>query len=74
MIESGTNLAVDALRGNYLRDGINREVNTFKERGAEGIEHLKKGRNKLKDSKLKTGKYNYIDLTLKKKIKKKNCK
>ena len=40
VIESGTNLAVDALRGNNLRDGINREVNTLKERGVERIEHL----------------------------------
>ena len=61
VIESGTNLAVDALRGNNLRDGINREVNTFKERGAEGIEHLRKGRNKLQ-----TRKYNGIDVTPKK--------
>ena len=57
---------MDALRGNNLRDGINREVNTFKERGVEGIEHLQKGRNKLQ-----TRKYNYIDVTPKNKIKKK---
>ena len=67
VIESGTNLAVDALRGNNLRDGINREVNRFKERGAEGIYNLRKGRNV-------THKYSYIDVTPKKKIKKKNCK
>ena len=47
VIESGTNLAVNALRGNNLRDGINREVNTLKERGAEGIEHLRKGSDKF---------------------------
>ena len=69
VIESGTNLAVDALRGNNLRDGINREVNAFKQRGAKGIEHLQKGRNKVK-----THEYNYIDVTPKKRIKKKKCK
>ena len=36
VIESGTNLAVDALRGNNLRDGINREVNTFKKTWCRG--------------------------------------
>ena len=41
VIESGTNLAADALRGINLRDGINRELNTFRQRGAQGIEHLK---------------------------------
>ena len=66
VIESGTNLAVDALRGNNLRDGINREVNAFKQRGAKGIEHLQKGR-KVKRQ------FNYIDVTPKKVNKKKNC-
>ena len=32
VIESGTNLATDVLRGNNLSEGLNREVNTFKER------------------------------------------
>ena len=67
VIESGANLAVDALRGNNLRDGINREVNAFKQHGAEGIEHLQKGR-KVKRQ------YKYIDVTPKKGNKKKNCK
>ena len=60
---------MDALRGNNLRDGINREVNTFEQCREAGIEHLQKGRNKVK-----THEYNYIDVTLKKQIKKKNCK
>ena len=30
VIESGTNLATDVLRGNNLSKGLNREVNTFK--------------------------------------------
>ena len=64
--ESGTNLAVDALRGNNLRDGINREVNAFKQHGAKGIEHLQKGR-KVKR------KFNYIDVTPKKVNKQKKC-
>ena len=42
VIESGTNLATDVLRGNNLSEGLNREVNTFKERGAVGIEQLQK--------------------------------
>ena len=67
MIESGANLAVDALRGNNLRDGLNRELNAFKQHGTKGIEHLQKGR------KVKC-KFNYIDVTLKKVNKKKNCK
>ena len=41
----------------------------FKKRGAESIEHLQKGRNKVK-----TRKFNYIDVTPKKINKKKNCK
>ena len=65
VIESGANLAVDALRGNNLRDGINREVNAFKQRGAKGIEHLQKGR-KVKHQ------FDYIDVTPKKVNKKKN--
>ena len=64
MIENGTNLAVDALRGNNLRDGINREVNAFKQLGAEGIEYLQKNVKY---------KFNYIDVTQKKVNKKKNC-
>ena len=39
VIINGTNLTVDALRGNNLRDGINREVNAFKQHCAEGMEH-----------------------------------
>ena len=60
---------MDALRGNNLRDGINGEVNTFKQHGAEGIEQLQKHRNKVK-----AGKFNYLDVTPKKGNKKKNCK
>ena len=41
----------------------------LKKRGAEGIEHSEKGRNKVK-----TRKFNYIDVTPKKVNKKKNCK
>ena len=47
VIESGANLAVDALRGNNIRDGINREVKAFKQRGAKGIEHLQKGKKNI---------------------------
>ena len=76
MIESGTNLATDLLRGNNLSEGLNRKVNTFEERGAVGIEQLQKsGRNrytkpKQKDSKLESHRYNFSDVT----PKKKNCK
>ena len=75
VIESGTNLATDVLRGNNLSEGLNREVNTFKERGAVGIEQLQKSRRnrytkpKQKDSKLESHKYNFFDVT----PKKKNC-
>ena len=40
VIQSGVNLASDALRENNLSEGLNREVNAVKERGAEGIEQL----------------------------------
>ena len=49
VIESGTNLAKDIILGNDLKEGVNREVNTFKERVAEGIEQVKdirKNRNR----------------------------
>ena len=45
VIESGTNLAKDIILGNDLKEGVNREVNTFKERAAEGIEQIKDIRN-----------------------------
>ena len=49
VIESGTNLAKDIILGNDLKEGVKREVNTFKERAAEGIEQIKdirKNRNR----------------------------
>ena len=60
VIESGANLAVDALRGYNFRDIFNREVIAFKQLGALPIEHLQKGR------KVKC-KFNYIDVTPKSK-------
>ena len=62
-IESGTNLVTDVLRGNSLSEGFNREVNTFKEKGAEGIEQLRKSRRNQstkptkKINKVESGKY-----------------
>ena len=41
-INSGTNLVADALMGNNLKDGLKREVNTFKESAADGIQQLNK--------------------------------
>ena len=77
-IESGTNLVTDVLRGNSLSEGFNREVNTFKEKGAEGIEQLRKSRkNQLtkpikKINKVESGKFVFVDKAQNKK--KKNCK
>ena len=58
MIESGTNLAVDALRGNNLRDGINREANAFKQRGAERIDYF----NRAKVNDINSKSYIYIHI------------
>ena len=77
-IESGTNLVTDVLRGNSLSEGFNREVNTFKEKGAEGIEQLRKSRKNQstkpikKINKVESGKFVFVDKAQKKK--KKNCK
>ena len=46
VIESGVNLAADALRGNDLSVELNREANSFKKRGAEGLEQLQQSRRK----------------------------
>ena len=77
-IESGTNLVTDVLRGNSLSEGFNREVNTFKEKGAEGIEQLRRSRRNQstkpikKINKVESGKFVFVDKAQKKK--KKNCK
>ena len=77
-IESGTNLVTDVLRGNSLSEGFNREVNTFKEKGAEGIEQLRKSRKNQstkpikKINKVESGKFVFVDKAQNKK--KKNCK
>ena len=77
-IESGTNLVTDVLRGNSLSEGFNREVNTFKEKGAEGIEQLRKSRkNQLtkpikKINKVESRTFVFVDKAQNKK--KKNCK
>ena len=77
-IESGTNLVTDVLRGNSLSEGFNREVNTFKEKGAEGIEQLRKSRKNQstkpikKINKVESGKFVFVNKAQNKK--KKNCK
>jgi len=77
-IESGTNLVTDVLRGNSLSEGFNREVNTFKEKGAEGIEQLRRSRRNQstkpikKINKVESGKFVFVDKAQNKK--KKNCK
>ena len=78
-IESGTNLVTDVLRGNNISEGFKREVNTFKEKGAEGIEQLQKSRRNQstkpiqKIKKVESGKYIFVDKTQNKKKKKKKC-
>ena len=78
-IESGTNLVTDVLRGNNISEGSKREVNTFKEKGAEGIEQLQKSRRNQstkpiqKIKKVESGKYIFVDKTQNKKKKKKKC-
>ena len=75
-IESGTNLVTDVLRGNSLSEGFNREVNTFKEKGAEGIEQLRRSRRNQstkpiqKIKKVESGKYIFVDKTQNKNKKK----
>jgi len=77
-IESGTNLVTDVLRGNSLSEGFNREVNTFKEKGAEGIEQLRRSRRNQstkpikKINKVESGKFVFVNKAQNKK--KKNCK
>ena len=77
-IESGTNLVTDVLRGNNISEGFKREVNTFKEKGAEGIEQLQKSRRNQstkpiqKIKKVESGKYIFVDKTQNKKKKKKS--
>ena len=67
-IESGTNLVTDVLRGNSLSEGFNREVNTFKEKGAEGIEQLRRSRRNQstkpikKINKVESGKFIFVDI------------
>ena len=72
VIESGVNLAADALRGNNLSEGLNREVKSFKERGAEGLEQLQQSRRK-KPEKSDNSKYIFVDKVSKKKRNKKKC-
>ena len=78
-IESGTNLVTDVLRGNNISEGFKREVNTFKEKGAEGIEQLQKSRRNQstkpiqKIKKVESGKYIFVNKTQNKKKKKKKC-
>ena len=45
-INSGTNLVTDALMGNNIKEGLKREVNTFKENAADGIQQLNKARKR----------------------------
>ena len=71
VIERGVNLAADALRGNNLSVGLNREVNSFKERGAEGLEQLQQSRRKKELEKSVKVKFNYTGVTPKKGNKKK---
>ena len=73
VIESGVNLAADALRGNDLSVGLNREANSFKKRGAEGLEQLQQSRRKKKTEKSDSSKFVFLDKVSKKKTNKKKC-
>ena len=74
VIESGVNLAADALRGNNLNEGLNREVKSFKERGAEGLEQLQQSRRRKKEpEKSENSTYIFVDKVSKKKRNKKKC-
>ena len=47
-IESGINLATDALRGNNMKESANNEFTSFKNTAADTLETLKRKRNKTK--------------------------